>query len=365
MNDVQRAGAGVGLVLSGGGAKGAYQAGVVRALHELGIRIDAVSGASIGALNGALIVSAPSLHDAARNLHELWNELASVSPIRVGRKMFKVPAYLLALSAFGLQFRAASTAAASAAAAARFSQRIPRIAQWLAENLFKALSDGDEGLLCQRRMHELIDRFLPGGGLPKRIPLYVSVYPSEGELMDLLRITGATLDIAQTRDSEFMHVQSLPENKQKVALLASAALPLLFAPQTFDGQPYTDGGQGGWGRSQGNTPIQPLLEAGCRTILVTHLSDGSFWDHRAFPEAYVIDLRPSTLSRGTLDLLGFDNERISDWMERGYEDTMRHVGELRRRLQLHSELHVSEQRMRQASDLDNRAGLRRAMKRLT
>ena len=37
-----------GLVLAGGGAKGAYQAGVMRALLEMGIQVDAIAGASIG-----------------------------------------------------------------------------------------------------------------------------------------------------------------------------------------------------------------------------------------------------------------------------------------------------------------------------
>ena len=47
----------LGLVLSGGGGKGAYQIGAWRALIELGwdSRIQAVSGASVGALNAALI----------------------------------------------------------------------------------------------------------------------------------------------------------------------------------------------------------------------------------------------------------------------------------------------------------------------
>lgn len=44
----------VGLVFAGGGAKGAYQIGVWKALKEKGIQIDAVSGASIGAFNATL-----------------------------------------------------------------------------------------------------------------------------------------------------------------------------------------------------------------------------------------------------------------------------------------------------------------------
>lgn len=44
------------VVLSGGGSKGAYQIGVWEALRKLNIRYDIVTGASVGALNGALMV---------------------------------------------------------------------------------------------------------------------------------------------------------------------------------------------------------------------------------------------------------------------------------------------------------------------
>lgn len=47
------------LVLQGGGALGAYQAGVYEALHEAGIEPDWVIGTSIGAINGALIAGNP------------------------------------------------------------------------------------------------------------------------------------------------------------------------------------------------------------------------------------------------------------------------------------------------------------------
>ena len=44
------------LALEGGGAKGAYQIGAWKALREAGVKIDAVAGTSVGALNGSLIV---------------------------------------------------------------------------------------------------------------------------------------------------------------------------------------------------------------------------------------------------------------------------------------------------------------------
>ena len=71
----------IGLVLSGGGAKGAYQAGIVKALAEMEAPISAISGASIGALNGAVAVSSASLSDAAERLEKLWGAIAEDPPL--------------------------------------------------------------------------------------------------------------------------------------------------------------------------------------------------------------------------------------------------------------------------------------------
>ena len=45
------------LVLSGGGSKGSYELGVYKALKQLGIKIDIITGTSIGAINGAFLVA--------------------------------------------------------------------------------------------------------------------------------------------------------------------------------------------------------------------------------------------------------------------------------------------------------------------
>ena len=47
------------LVLQGGGALGAYQAGVFQALHEHGLAPDWIVGTSIGAINGAILAGNP------------------------------------------------------------------------------------------------------------------------------------------------------------------------------------------------------------------------------------------------------------------------------------------------------------------
>ena len=43
----------LGIALESGGAKGSYHAGVLKAIKELGLEFSAVSGSSIGAINGA------------------------------------------------------------------------------------------------------------------------------------------------------------------------------------------------------------------------------------------------------------------------------------------------------------------------
>ena len=64
------------LVLQGGGALGAYQAGVYQGLCEGGIVPDWVIGTSIGAINGALIAGNPS-EDRLDKLREFWDRIAN------------------------------------------------------------------------------------------------------------------------------------------------------------------------------------------------------------------------------------------------------------------------------------------------
>ena len=96
--------ANVALVLQGGGALGAYQAGVYEALAERGYQPSWISGISIGAINGAIIAGNPPERrverlrafwelitegisakpllegDFARGLFNEWSAMASIAP---------------------------------------------------------------------------------------------------------------------------------------------------------------------------------------------------------------------------------------------------------------------------------------------
>ena len=58
------------IVLSGGGSRGAYQIGVWKALRKLGIKYNIVTGTSVGALNGVLMVQ----EDFEKGIN-LWKNL--------------------------------------------------------------------------------------------------------------------------------------------------------------------------------------------------------------------------------------------------------------------------------------------------
>ena len=64
----------IALVLQGGGALGAYQAGVYEALHEADIEPDWVSGVSIGAINSA-IIAGNSRKRRLERLREFWQRI--------------------------------------------------------------------------------------------------------------------------------------------------------------------------------------------------------------------------------------------------------------------------------------------------
>ena len=86
------------LVLQGGGALGAYQAGVFQALHEAGVEPDWVIGTSIGAINAALIAgNAPENRLArlrefwTRMRHTPWAQLLGMAPLSAPTRRMAPP----------------------------------------------------------------------------------------------------------------------------------------------------------------------------------------------------------------------------------------------------------------------------------
>ena len=71
-----------GLVLAGGGAKGAYQLGAWQAMKELGIIFSAVVGVSIGSINGALIAA-----DSFDEAKTLWKSASVDKGVKITEEL--------------------------------------------------------------------------------------------------------------------------------------------------------------------------------------------------------------------------------------------------------------------------------------
>ena len=325
----------VGLVLSGGGAIGAYQVGVVRALAESGTEVHSIAGASIGALNGAILSSSSSLEQGAARMGEIWHHLGTNEVLKVNKS-----AYLRLLTQFGLSMGLSPFLSKS-------GTLIGALMSGLGMRSLSALQE-DESLLSDQPLIELMNRFLDPDALASGTPLYTSLYPTEGGLSDILKCALAEFGVGKTQDSEFQHIQTLPQAIQREALLASAALPLLFQSRDINGKRYSDGGMGGWATLQGNTPVTPLVATGCNMVIVTHLSDGSLWDRHHFPDTTILEIRPqSSLRRnegvfgGMKDLLGFTAENIDSWIGQGYRDTFAVMERIKAPLQARQALNTS------------------------
>jgi NTE family protein len=70
---------GIGLVLQGGGALGAYQAGVYQALHEAGLEPDWIVGVSIGSINASIIAGNRPEHRLEK-LEQFWLDITARDP---------------------------------------------------------------------------------------------------------------------------------------------------------------------------------------------------------------------------------------------------------------------------------------------
>ena len=293
----------LGLVLSGGGASGAYEVGVIRAIAKLGLNPQVVSGASIGALNGAVIASTTRLSLAAKNLEVLWRSLRP-------EKVLK-PRQHRRLKRLQVEDRSFLEAARSALNTTREQMREN------AQDFF--------ALLDESPIDKILGSAIDFKQLRKGRELHISVYPCYndpgwfGALNDLFHW------IIADRPSEYVKAQDYSSEQIMTLLKASAAIPLAFQAQEFNGRLYRDGGLG----AKGNTPVEPIVQAGCTHGIVVVLDPSDSIDPADWPGINLIQIQATnSLHNENLfqSLLDFSPERIENLIQLGEEDTLNHPG---------------------------------------
>lgn len=214
----------------------------------------------------------------------------------------------------------------------------------------------------------MMNQYLDIEQLQQSIPLYVAVFKQDNFVSNLVDVAKAEYLGIENADSLFKHIQTFPIELQKDTLLASAAIPILFeSHKDSDGSVLTDGGQGGWIKCQGNTPITPLVQAGCDYVIVSHLNNGSLWHRHDFPQTSCIEIRPNPqLDLGYTAMFDFSKQKIEQLKKAGYEDTMSHLSEIKEMLACVSTKRTAMNRLDQSLQQTNQsqAKLDDAMERL-
>lgn len=296
----------VGLVLTGGGAKGAYQVGALRYLAEVDFFPDIIAGTSIGALNGAVLASHRSFEQATQQLDCLWDQL--------GRAEILSPN-----PTAGLHLLSYVTQTA-----------VPTFGHWAQEFLCAAeVLPHHTTLFNPEPIERLLQESVNATALRQGIELWVTVFPSlriPGLKYDLLMVLVDLLRAQLGTNAHWLRIQDCSDDETIYdLLLASAAIPFCFPQRTINGQAYVDGGLAD------NVPLKSLEARGCTHAIVIHLENGSTWNRHDFPHQTVVEIRPEQrINQSTTpilgsfsDLLNFSAARIAELKQRGYEDAKR------------------------------------------
>jgi len=213
------------LLLQGGGALGAYQAGVYQALAEANLHPDWVAGISIGAINSALIAGNPS-ERRVEKLREFW-ETVSAPP-------FGVP-YIAAIEGSDefthtLINQASSWGTVVGGAPGFFQPRVP-------------------------------PPFVYPNGSPEALSYY-DVAPLRAtleRLVDFDRINDGQIRFSvgavNVRTGNFVYFDSTTHLIGPAHVMASGSLPPGFPATEIEGEHYWDGGL------VSNTPLDWVLDS--------------------------------------------------------------------------------------------------------
>lgn len=253
-----------GIVLEGGGARGSYQIGAWKALREAGIRIRGIAGASVGALNGALMCM-----DDLEHAEYIWENIAYSKVMDID------------------------------------------------DELMDQLKNGRLRDLKLKAVAENALRLLKEGGFDIA-PLKNLITETVDE--DKIRSSERDLYITTFSVDEWkgivVDVKKLPEGEIADALLASAYF-MAFRNEKLGGKRYMDGG------GFNNVPVNVLIDEGYQDIIVIRIYGLGFDTEKIveIPEGVSVShIAPRQDLGGILE---FDRKKAKRNMLLGYYDAMR------------------------------------------
>lgn len=257
----------LGLCLSGGGARGAYQIGVCKALEELGYleKVYAFSGTSIGAVNASLIATKP-----IDEIKKIWTDF----PMEEFNYI---------------------------------------------ESLMKKIRNKDfsfvkKGLIDIKVLDQLLKNNLDVKKLADKL-VYITLSPAGLTDEGTLGILKASFNHYIRGDKKVIYSllkEQKPSDINK-QIISSCSIPFVFPPVKMNGKQMFDGGL------YDNIPIKPLVDAGCDTVIVVNLQKLMRYNPKKYPGINIIELKHKK-SLGAI--LNFEPNQSKARFDLGYEDAM-------------------------------------------
>lgn len=235
------------LVLQGGGALGAYQAGVFQALEEHNLVPDWVVGTSIGAINAAIIAGNNRATRLPR-LREFWDRVSHKDSVNMQKIPDQVRRFNIQLSTFDTVTRG--------------------VPGFFTPRMFNPFAAGME---VEPEQASFYDTAALSDTLQELVDF---------EYLNSPKAIRLTVNAMQVKSGQLASFDSATQNIRVEHIMASGALPPGFPPVRVDGELYWDGGL------YSNTPLDSVLDDGAYVDTLCFMVD--LWSPRG-PEPRTFD----------------------------------------------------------------------------
>ena len=282
-----------GLVLSGGGAKGAFEIGVWRWLWKTGLihKITGISGTSVGALN-SILFACSTLPEA----EEIWLSLRQDDLTYVTGESLR---------------RGAETLMRLMAGATAWSVNAVMMAKEMA-----VLSGGS--VFTQEKLSEIVNRVLERKMPTDRIVFSCLARQSLQTQVDPPAESG----IGQFHNADYYCLNHRDDRDIERIVMASAALPFVYDPISINHFMYRDGG------CRDNAPYMPLVKSGFKKLIVVHLSERKV-NQKTIETAgntILYHVYPTIRIRKVIDTIRISKEMTEDWISNGEQAAAAQLG---------------------------------------
>lgn len=254
-----------GLVLAGGGAKGAYQIGAWKALVDMGITFNAIAGTSIGSINGALIAAGDF-----EKAHEMWLNISIDKGLKINEEL-----------------------------------------------------PDPENLFSKKNWGTLFKEVLKNGGLDASPAAdFISQYVDEAKVRESgIPFFAIAVQMTQGVTPREIGIDEIPEGKLTDYLMASSNIPLAVGIGP-EGEKFLDGG------AYDNIPLMTLKKRGFNKIIILDISNLKGVAHSMnTTNSEIIHIKPyDTEMLGKF--MNLDNEAVEKRIQLGYLDAKKAFSEL-------------------------------------